>query len=153
MNSDAGGVDESAQMHNDDAAGVNTPVVNHSDVQGGWTSAGGKGNINADPLFVDADGDDNAVGTADDNHRLSTASPCIDSAASSLYFGAIFDPSGDGRAVDDGSALNTGAGPLTYLDMGAYELQSAQLNGDLDHDGDVDLDDFALFMLPFTGPF
>ena len=48
--SDAGGMDESAQVH--DAPG-SASTVNYSDIQGGWTGAGGIGNIEADPLFVD----------------------------------------------------------------------------------------------------
>lgn len=49
--------------------------VAYSNVQGGYA---GHGNINADPLFVDADGPDNVFGTLDDNLRLQAGSPCID---------------------------------------------------------------------------
>ena len=43
---------ESAQIHNNDIDGVNTPVVNYSCVQGGWTGAGGIDNIDTRPRFV-----------------------------------------------------------------------------------------------------
>lgn len=72
-NSDDGGMDESAQFD----TGSGTPVVTYSDIQGGW-SGGGAGNINADPLFADAAGVDNTVGTPDDDLRLTAGSPCID---------------------------------------------------------------------------
>ena len=62
--SDSSGMDESAQIHVDNGA----PVVNYSDLQGGWTGAGGTGNINADPLFVDADRAHAHVGP--DEHHL-----------------------------------------------------------------------------------
>jgi len=41
-------MDESAQIH----VASGTLEVSYSDVQGGWTGAGGIGNIEADPLFV-----------------------------------------------------------------------------------------------------
>ena len=42
------------------------PTVTYSDVQDGWP---GDGNIDADPMFVDA---------GDGDYRLLTGSPCID---------------------------------------------------------------------------
>jgi hypothetical protein len=60
-----------AQIHNESSS----PVVTYSDVQGGHS---GTGNIDADPLFVDADGPDNVPGTEDDNLRVTHSSPCID---------------------------------------------------------------------------
>ena len=59
-NSDNGGTDESAQVHR--ASGSVT--ANYSCIQGLTGGLGGTGNIGTDPLFVDADGDDNAPGTA-----------------------------------------------------------------------------------------
>ena len=56
-----------------------TPVIAFSDIGGsggsglGWDSDLGTdagGNIDADPLFVDADGADDNAGTADDDLRL-----------------------------------------------------------------------------------
>ena len=58
-------------------AGAGSPVVKFSDVQGGFP---GTGNIDAEPLFIDADGLDDIPGTLDDDLRLSSGSPCIDAA-------------------------------------------------------------------------
>jgi len=60
--------------------------VNYCDVKdgndgifnGSSTVNWGVGNIDADPLFVDADGPDDIVGTEDDDVRLLVGSPCID---------------------------------------------------------------------------
>jgi parallel beta-helix repeat protein len=75
--------DEGNELLND----ASTPVIANSDIaaslEGGlWdTSLGtdGGGNIDADPLFIDADGGDDTPGTIDDNLRLRFDSPCIDS--------------------------------------------------------------------------
>ena len=65
-NSDSGGLDESGQI----ATSGGDAIVTYSNVQGGWSGSGGAGNINADPLFADADGTDDTVGTEDDDLRL-----------------------------------------------------------------------------------
>ena len=93
------------------------PTVTYSDVQGGYA---GKGNINADPLFVDADGPDDTLGTQDDNLRLSGCSPCIDA--------------GDNAAVPPGLTTDLDGNPRIFhgtVDMGAYERQ----DGDGSPDG------------------
>ncbi|CAG0935305.1 hypothetical protein TFLX_04137 [Thermoflexales bacterium] len=51
------------------------PSLTYSDIQGGYA---GTGNVDIDPLFVDADGADNIYGTADDDPRLAANSPLID---------------------------------------------------------------------------
>lgn len=43
-------------------------------IQGGWL---GRGNMNLDPMFVDADGPDDTPCTPDDDLHLLVASPCI----------------------------------------------------------------------------
>jgi predicted outer membrane repeat protein len=50
------------------------PYAYYSCIQGGHID---QGNIDADPLFVDANGPDGIPGTEDDNLRLSADSPCI----------------------------------------------------------------------------
>jgi len=127
-NSDASGVDETAQITNFGG----TTSVNYSCVQG-WTGAlGGMGNIGADPFFIDVDGDDNDVGTSDDNLRLWLGSPCIDAADNmsippdttdldrdmDTTETIPFDLDGNPRIVAD------------VVDMGAYEYQSTCGNGD-----------------------
>ncbi|MFC1783026.1 choice-of-anchor Q domain-containing protein, partial [Planctomycetota bacterium] len=82
-----------------------TVTVTNSDVQGGCPGAG---NIDADPLFVDADGPDNTIGTNDDNLRLLPGSPCIDM--------------GDYSVVTVGTDLDGNPRIINgTVDMGSYE--------------------------------
>jgi parallel beta-helix repeat protein len=84
--------------------------IEHSDVQGGW-SGEGEFNIDADPLFVDAEGADNATGTEDDDLHLLPDSPCIDAGENSAIPEAVVtDAGGNPRIVN-----NT-------VDIGAYEF-------------------------------
>ena len=116
-----------------------SPVVTYSCVQGGWTGAGGTGNIEADPLFADDDGADNTPGTEDDNLRLSAGSPCIDAADNAAVPADADDLDGDGnvtepipvdlagnpRFADDPATPDSGnpGGPgLPIVDMGAFEF-------------------------------
>jgi subtilisin family serine protease len=97
-----------------------------------------EGNINTNPLFLDEDGDDEVVGTEDDNLRPGPDSPCVD--AGSNYMVAVdeadldnddnrselipFDIDGNLRLVDDPCTPDTGVtwDPcLPIVDMGAYE--------------------------------
>ncbi len=100
-----------------DAGTVN---VTYSDVDGGWI---GTGNINADPKFVDPDGEDDEDGTADDNFRLLGDSPCIDAGDNSCAAGITTDLDGFSRFVDDPDTTDTGSGTAPIVDMGAYEYQ------------------------------
>jgi len=137
-----------------------TTTVNHSDVQGGYP---GPGNINKDPLFVDADGPDDVVGTNDDNLRLLSGSPCIDAGDSTAVSNDASDLDGDGgtteqtpwdmdgnlRLLDDPNTPDTGTteGPIPIVDMGAYESSGLAMIGDFEPDGDVDLDDLAVIVV------
>lgn len=116
-------------------------TVGYCNVQGGYS---GTGNINADPLFVDADGPDDTVGTADDNLRLSAGSPCIDAADNTAVpSGVTTDLDGKPRFVDDLCTTDTGNGTPPIVDMGAYEF----LRSDIDSNGSVDMVDFSRFAL------
>ncbi|MCK4958980.1 MAG: leucine-rich repeat domain-containing protein, partial [Planctomycetes bacterium] len=102
-----------------------TPVISYSDIAGcggsggGWVAAlgtDGGGNIDEDPMFVDADGADDVAGTEDDDLRLSVGSPCIEAGDNSVITEAT-DLDGNPRIFD-------GDGNLTaVVDMGAYESQ------------------------------
>jgi len=84
-----------------------TAEVTYCGVEGGWP---GEGNIDADPLFVDADGLDNIAGTADDNLRLLGGSPCLDT--------------GNNLAVPPSLTTDLDRNPRIIngiVDMGAYE--------------------------------
>ena len=101
----------------------------------------GVNNINADPLFVDANGPDDIVGTVDDNPRLLASSPCIDRGSNAAV------PSGittdlDGRPrITDGDCNTT-----NIVDMGAYEFAWAYI-GDFAGGCDVDFKDFSVLGL------
>jgi hypothetical protein len=87
-----------------------TPDVTYSNIQDGYT---GTGNINANPLFVDADGPDNTVGTLDDNLRLQSGSPSINTGNNAAVpTGVTTDLEGKPR-IQDGT-----------VDMGAYEYDN-----------------------------
>jgi parallel beta-helix repeat protein/predicted outer membrane repeat protein len=150
-NSDAGGMDESAQIHRSGNNGSLT--VNYCDVQGGWTGDGGN-NINADPIFVDADGADDTVGTEDDNLRLLADSPCIDVADFDTYIangGTSVDLDGFARTFDDVFSANLGIGALIYLDMGPYEFSlAAPCPADMNGDGVLNFFDVQQFIVEFS---
>ncbi|UCC29238.1 MAG: S8 family serine peptidase, partial [Phycisphaerales bacterium] len=98
-----------------------TITVTYTDVQDDDPDDGvvypGTGNIDDDPLFVDADGADDVAGTEDDNLRLGPGSPCIDTGDNTAVTVPI-DLDGNIRIVDgDGDTTPT-------VDMGAYEFGS-----------------------------
>ncbi len=116
-NSDDGGMDESAQIYNTDTS----PVVNYCCIQGCTVSLGGIANIDEDPLFQDADGPDDISGTDDDNLRLSSNSPCIDT--------------GDNLTLPAGVTTDLDGAPRItgwIVDMGAYEWNYLEAHWKLD---------------------
>ncbi len=109
---------------------VDNPTVSFSDVQGGLPAGtiDGGGNIDIDPLFVDADGSDDIVGTEDDNLRLRSGSTAIDAADNlAVPVGITTDLDGDPRFIDDPATTDTGNGAPPIVDMGAYEFQPAPI--------------------------
>ncbi len=89
--------------------------IRYSVIEGGWPGAG---NIDADPLFVDAEGG---------NYRLSSSSPAIDAGDSTVSCARI-DLDANPRFLDDPDTVDTGVGPLSFLDMGAYEFVPEDCN-------------------------
>jgi hypothetical protein len=90
-----------------------TPAITYCAIQGGWPDAG---NIDVDPLFIDADGEDNVEGTADDDLRLIGDSACLDA--------------GDNSAVPDWMTTDVAGQPRIFneiVDIGAYEGPSQGL--------------------------
>ena len=86
----------------------------------------GANTTGSDPLFIDANGNDNIFGTADDNVRLLPGSPAID-AGNSLFLSpfAAFDVYDQFRVLDDIGTPDTGdaAGFGSVVDIGAAEFQ------------------------------
>ena len=134
-NSDAGGSDESAQIHIEHGL----EVVNYTLVQGlTGTLNGGVQNNTGDPLFVDPDGADDVLGTLDDDYRLGAGSPAVDSGNNAPYLSLVTDETDldcDGvtaeplaldlglvvRFVDDPATADTGGGSAPHVDRGAFE--------------------------------
>ena len=91
-----------------------TPVVSYSCVQDNDSNDAsvypGIGNIDDDPLFADANGPDNIVGTKDDNLRLKPGSPCLDAGTN------ITTPPLPPTDLDGKPRIQNG-----IVDMGAYE--------------------------------
>jgi predicted outer membrane repeat protein len=93
-------------------------LVNSSCIQGLNGSLGGSGNTGANPLFVDRDGPDNTVGTADDNLRVLAGSPLIDHGDMSLLTLTLLRDAAGTARFTDGDRNGT-----VVLDMGAYEYE------------------------------
>jgi len=112
-----------AGMYND----TSTPQISYSDIQecggsGSWNSAcgtDGGGNIDADPLFVDAPNGD---------LHLQLASQAIDAGDNTaLPPDILADLDGNPRYVDIPTVPDTGNGAAPIVDMGAYEAQCVDL--------------------------
>ncbi|UCG34109.1 MAG: hypothetical protein JSU68_05625 [Phycisphaerales bacterium] len=121
-NSDAQGTGQSAQI----VGGA--PDVSYSCIQDAdpddLNVYPGVGNIDDDPQFVDPDGDDDTVGTADDNLRLGAGSPCVDASDNeAVPPSTTTDLDDNPRILDDPAAADTGNPPWAdaIVDMGAYE--------------------------------
>ncbi|MEW5828230.1 MAG: BMP family ABC transporter substrate-binding protein, partial [Chloroflexota bacterium] len=113
---------------------TSTTTAAYSDLEGGYPGAN---NLDADPLFADADGTDDVFGTADDDLSLLPGSPAID-------------------AGDDANCPATDLRGVTrpqgaHCDMGAYESE-AQLPtkvGLVTDEGGVD--DLSFNMMAYQG--
>jgi len=127
--------------------------ANNSCIQG-WVDSLGWGidNIGDNPLFIDADGFDNIIGTEDDNLRLSWNSPCIDTGDNLAIPQDTNDIDNNGNTTEqipwdldqharfaDGDCNST-----NIVDMGSYEFAYTNI-GDFDNQCDVDFVDFAIF--------
>ena len=103
---------------------MSAPSISYSDVQGGCSMIAdavcGDGNIDAAPLFVNADAGDGAG-----DFRLQVGSPCIDTGLSIALPADAFDIDGDGDTGEtlpydlDGKPRIVGVS----VDMGAFEYQ------------------------------
>ncbi len=120
-------------------SGGSVPLFVACDIQGSggsgfgtWASSlglDGGGNIDDDPLFVDADGPDDIPGTEDDNLRL-MGGPCVDMGFNFLVPTDLVDLDGDGDTNEqvpldlDGNDrfIDGDYDGGVRVDMGAYEF-------------------------------
>lgn len=123
-NSDSVGTGEESQINLN--TGTSSPSLNidNSCVQD-WTGAlGGSGNIGNDPLFVDADGPDDVLGTDDDILLLTAGSPCVDAGDNSALPADGDDLDGDGNTTEP-TPLDFRGGPRIFngtVEMGVFEF-------------------------------
>ena len=126
QNQDVTGMTESAQVN----SGVSLPVENS--VLQGLQEYKGAGNIDLDPRFMDADGVDNQLGTADDNLRLLPDSPCVNAGSNAAVPPDVLDLDNDGDLTEpipidldgDPRFVDSADPPISELptvDMGPYE--------------------------------
>ncbi len=114
-----------------------SPTITYSCIQDGWSGAGNIGGLpEHNPLYADADGQDDVPGTEDDDLHVLPGSPCINTGSNAVPNLPETDLDGHVRVLCD------------TVDMGAYEFGI----GDYQCDEDVDLDDFATWEACMTGP-
>jgi parallel beta-helix repeat protein len=96
--------------------------ASYCDIEGGFT---GTGNLDANPIFVDADGPDDVLGTADDDLSLGRFSPCTDAGnnAAAALAGVTEDQAGQPRFANDLGIPDTGNGANPVVDIGPFERQ------------------------------
>lgn len=108
-NTDAGGLDESAQVH---VAPSTNYTLRYSCIQF-LSTLSGVGNIGLDPMFTDP---------ASADFSLLQGSPCNDAGENAPMAGFTIDLDGGPRFVADAAAPDTGAGSPPLIDMGAHEF-------------------------------
>lgn len=130
--------------------GGGAPTVKFSIVQGGFA---GMGNLNSNPLFIDPDGLDGMIGTLDDDLRVPSGSPAVDSGANASWtFVPALDLDGNPRFEDDPATPDSGVGTPPLIDRGCFELQPpSPCAGDIDGSGVVDGGDLGTMLASWGG--
>ncbi len=131
-----GNTDFSENLKEAQITRISTVFLDHSTVEGWSGQYGGTGNNGDDPLFADVNGVDDVAGTRDDNFRLRSGSPAIDT--------------GNVLGLNDYEP-DLDAHPRLLcesLDRGAYEFGI----GDYDCDQFFDLEDFKFIPNCVLGP-
>jgi hypothetical protein len=127
------------------------PNIKHSNILGGWPDVGNT-NIDADPLFTDADGPDNDPLTIDDNdYRLLPGSPSIDTGDDTEVLDDVFDLDKDAD-TDEPTPLDLEGNPrfVGTVDMGPYEYQGPQpCPADFTGEGSLNFLDVSAFLSAF----
>lgn len=86
------------------------------------------GNLTADPMFIDVDGPDDVLGSDDDNLRVVTGSPTIDSGNNAWILSDEFDLDEDSDSTEqipgdfDLNQRVYSESGIATVDMGAYEF-------------------------------
>ena len=117
----------------------------------------GSGLSDADPMFVNAAGNNGNPGDLDDNVMLMPGSPAIDAGNSlTVHPVVLLDFYGSARFVDDTGTPDTGTsgGSLDVVDIGAAEFQGTtppQCDADLNGDGKLDFFDVSAFLTAYNG--
>lgn len=111
--------------------------IRYNCIEGWSANPDGSGNVSFDPRFRSPDGADGAPGTEDDDFRLRSDSPCINSGD------PLFDASP--LVIDISSSLRT---RCIRTDMGAYEFGF----GDFDCDRVLSLQDLSAWDACMLGP-
>lgn len=139
-------------------------LVEHNCVEGGVGVGTGVGMVTSDPRFLDPRGPDLVYGTADDDLRLLSFSPCRDAGNNDLTPKDDFDLDGDGdhleplpydieggnRFIEDYWMLSGGSGSPPFVDIGAFESMPSECAPDLDPNGVLDIFDFLAFQNLFV---
>jgi hypothetical protein len=144
---------ENDPMESVDVFGNGTGTISYTVLQGRfYIPIPGAGNVNAQPVFVDADGADNIAGTLDDNFALASGSPGVDAGNNNAVpAGLVTDLVGGERFSNDPATPDTGVGEGPIVDMGAFELQGAgRCTADMNRDGVVDFFDYLDFVQMFA---
>jgi T5SS/PEP-CTERM-associated repeat protein len=130
-------------------------LAEHCLIEGGWPGAG---NVDADPQFVDPDGEDDDPATcADNDYRLALGSPAVDAGTNDAIPADAGDVDGNGdtveptpldldglpRRIDDQCTVDSGQGSPPVVDMGAFERQQVVDACDCNGNGVLDSEDVA----------
>ncbi|MBE7508495.1 MAG: VCBS repeat-containing protein [Planctomycetia bacterium] len=138
-NSDSTGDPTSSQVY----SALTTVSASYNCIQGMPSTILGTGNIDLDPLFVDADGPDDVAGTNDDDLHLQGMSPCINRGIDSALSAPTTDYEGDPRLQH--CRVDMGADETAYFsDCNINSIsdvcdEMGGLSGDCDHDGILDV--------------
>ncbi len=138
-----------------------SPRVFSSIVKGGlppeFIDAGG--NIDADPLFANADGLDGIPGTMDDNLRLTAGSPAIDAGNNQGLLFDVMDLDRDGDTqesvsvdLDGNLRVHDGGSGSAIVDLGAFEFAAPSVLVAVE-EGSDDLPESPLILTVYPNPF
>lgn len=119
---------EAGQISSSGGGPPNNLTIDHT-ILHGWTGGlGGIGNNGLDPMFIDVNGADDLLGTEDDNTRVTSGSPAIDSGNNASLTCVDIDLDGASRRADDPGTPDTGAGAAPIVDRGAYEFNGTPVS-------------------------